>query len=98
MMYFLALFRPGPAWLRDVPLDRQPFTVEHAAHLQRLYKERKVFMGGPCAGKSDLLSVVILEAASETEAFEYLKDNAFVTQRVVEVELHPWQVVFGPPS
>jgi uncharacterized protein YciI len=97
-MYFLALFKPGPAWLRDVPLDQQPFTVEHATHLRRLYNERKLFMGGPCADKSDLLSVVILEAASETEALGYLKDNAFVTQRVVEVEVHPWQVVFGPPS
>jgi len=55
-------------------------------------------MEGPCADTSDLLSVVVLQASSETEALGYIKDNPFVTQRVVEIELHPWQVVFGPPS
>lgn len=95
-MYFLVLFRPGPAWLEDTPLDKQPFTIEHATHLRKLYRERKVFMGGPCADTSDLLSVVILKAANEAEALEYLRDNAFVTQRVVEIEIHPWQVIFGP--
>src|SRR2546426_27628 len=30
------------------------------------------------------------------KAFGYIKDNPFVTQRVVEIELPPWQVVFGP--
>ena len=97
-MYFLVLFRPGPAWLTDAPLDEQPFIVEHAVHLKRLYHERRVFMGGPCAEKSDLLSVVVLQASSETEAFGYIQDNPFVTQRVVEIEVHPWQVVFGPPN
>ena len=55
-------------------------------------------MGGPCEDKSDLLSVVVLQAASETEAFGSLQDNPFVTQGVVKIEVHPWQVVFGPPS
>src|SRR5216683_3093119 len=45
-MYFLVLFRPGPAWRLGASLDEQPFTVEHAVHLQRLYQEQKVFMGG----------------------------------------------------
>lgn len=67
-MYFLVLFRPDPAWLTDTPLAEQSFTVEHAVHLQRLYKEQKVFMGGLCAQKSDLLSVVVLQDSSETEA------------------------------
>lgn len=97
-MYFLVLFRPGPAWLTDTPLEKQPFTVEHAVHLKLLHKEQKVFMGGPCAEKSDLLSVVVLQASSETEAFESIQDNPFVTQGVVEIEVHPWHVVFGPPS
>jgi len=96
-MYFLVLFRPGPAWRAGAPLEEQPFTVEHAVHLQKLYQEQKVFMGGPCEDKSDLLSVVVLQAASETEAFGSLQDNPFVTQGVVKIEVHPWQVVFGPP-
>ena len=50
-------------------------------------EEQKVFMGGPCEDKSDLLSVVVLQAASETEAFGSIQDNPFVTQGV-----------FGPPS
>ncbi len=36
-MYFLVLFRPGPAWLTGAPLDEQPFTVEHAVHLKLLF-------------------------------------------------------------
>jgi uncharacterized protein YciI len=42
--------------------------------------------------------VVVLQAASETEAFGSIQDNPFVTQGVVKIEVHPWQVVFGPPS
>jgi uncharacterized protein YciI len=68
-MYFLVLSRPGPAWRAGAPLEKQPFTVEQAVHLQKLYQEQKVFMGGRCEDKSDLLSVVVLQAASETEAF-----------------------------
>jgi uncharacterized protein YciI len=97
-MYFLVLFRPGPAWRTGAPLEEQPFTVEHAVHLQKFYQEQKVFMGGPCEDKSDLLSVVVLQAASETEAFGSIQDTPFVTQGVVKIEVHPWQVVFGPPS
>jgi uncharacterized protein YciI len=55
-------------------------------------------MGGPCEDKSDLLSVVVLQAASETEAFGSSQDKPFVTQGVVKIEMHPWQVVFGPPG
>lgn len=97
-MYFIVLVRPGPAWLTEKPLDEQPFTKEHAVHLQHLFKEQKLFMGGPCADKSNLLSLLILEAANEKEAFEHIKDNPFLTQQVVQVELHPWHVVFGPPG
>ncbi len=97
-MYFLVLFRPGPAWWTGAPLEEQPSTVEHAVHLQKLYQEQKVFMGGLCEDKSDLLSVVVLQAANETEAFGSIQDNPFVTQGLVKIEVHPWQVVFGPPS
>ncbi len=55
-------------------------------------------MGGPCAEKSDLLSAVVLQASGEAEAFGYIQDNPLVTQGVVEIEVHPWHVVFGPPS
>jgi len=96
-MYFLVLFRPGAAWRVGAPLEKQPFTVEPAVPLQKVYQEQKVFMGGPCEDKSDLLSVVLLQAASETEAFGSLQANPFVTQGVVKLEVHPWQVVFGPP-
>lgn len=86
-MYFLVLYRPGPAWRIGAPVEEQPFTVEHAAHLQQLYQEQKVFMGGPSEDKSDLLSVVVLQASSETEAFGYIQNNPFVTQAVVEIEV-----------
>jgi uncharacterized protein YciI len=79
-------------------LDKQPFTVEHASHLQQVYREQKVFMGGPCEDKSDLLSVVVLQAESQTEAFRYIQDNPFVAHGVVEIEIHPWQGVFEPRS
>ena len=78
-MYFLVLFRPAPAWWIGAPLDEQFFTVEHAVHLQQLYQEQKVFMGGPCEDKSDLLSVVVLQASSETGALGYIQHNPFVT-------------------
>jgi uncharacterized protein YciI len=97
-MSFHVLFRPGPAWRAGAPLEKQPCTVEHAVHLQQFYQEQQVFMGGPCEDKSDLLSVVVLAAASETEAFGSLQDNPDVPQGVVKIEVHPWQVVCGPPS
>jgi uncharacterized protein YciI len=97
-MDFLVLFRPGPAWLIDPLREEQPFTVEHAVHLKLLSKEQKVVMEGPCADKSDLLSMVVLQASSETEAFESIQENPFVTQRVVEIEFHRRPVAFGPPS
>jgi hypothetical protein len=50
-MYFLVLFRSGPAWRTGAPLEEQPFTLEHAVHLQKFYQEQKVFMGGPCEDK-----------------------------------------------
>ena len=95
-MYFLALFRQGPAWLPGVPLEQQPYTAEHAQHLQRLYSEGKVFMGGPCDGGGNLLSVVVLRATSAAEARSLIADNAFVTQGVVTVDVLPWHAVFDP--
>ena len=92
------LSRAGPAWRVGAPSDEQPFTIEHAVHLQQLYQEQKVFIGGPCEDKSDLLSVVVRQASSETKAFEYIQEKPFVTQRMVELEVHPWQVVFEPRS
>lgn len=71
-MYFLVLFRPSPAWRAGAPLDEQPFTVEHATHLQQLYQEQKVLMGGPCEDKSDLFSVVVFQAESRAEALGYI--------------------------
>ena len=61
-------------------------------------KSSRCLWEGPCEDKSDLLSVVVLEAASETEAFGSLQDNPDVPQGVVKIEVHPWQVVCGPPS
>ena len=92
------LFRPGPAWRIEAPLDKLPTTLEHASHLQQLYREQKVCMGGSCEDKSDLLSVVVLQAESQTEAFRYRQDHPFVAQGGVEIEIHPWQVVFEPRS
>jgi uncharacterized protein YciI len=37
-----------------------------------------MFLGGQCEEKSDLHSVVVLQASSETEAFEYIQNNPFV--------------------
>jgi len=97
-LYFLVLFGPGPAGRASAPLEELPFPVDHAVPLQKFYQEQKVFMGGPCEDKSDLLSVVVLQAASETEAFGSLQVNPHVPQGGVKIEVHPWQVVFGPPS
>ena len=79
-------------------MDKLPTTLEQASHLQQVYREQKVCMGGSCEDKSDLLSVVVLQAESQTEAFRYRQDHPFVAQGVVEIEIHPWQVVFEPRS
>lgn len=81
----------GAAWdPNKAPQDQAHFR-EHSAHLKRLRDQGVLVMGARYADKG----LVVLRAASESEAHLLMKDDPSMQAGVFTYELHPFRVFYS---
>lgn len=88
---FLFQYSPGPAWREGVPM-RQQGLGPHAAYMQRLQNEGRLFAGGGYA--SDDGGMAIVTAANEEEARAILAADPAISSGIFVAELRHWRVRF----
>ena len=97
-LLFAVEITTGPAWdTAKSPQDQAHFR-EHSAHLRRLRDQGVLVMGARYGDKG----LVVLRAASESEAQALMKDDPSIQAGVFKVELHEFRVFYGgtlaPPA
>lgn len=88
---YICIYRPGPAWVADKPLDQQDLRP-HTAFIKRLLDEGRLFAGGRTVDVDGGLA--IFRAASLEEARGVLAADPALISGVLVAELHAWQPLF----
>lgn len=88
---FLFQYSPGPAWRAGVPMREQGLGP-HAAYMQRLQDEGRLFAGGGYA--SDDGGMAVVTAANIDDARAILAADPAVTSGIFVAELRHWRVRF----
>lgn len=84
---YLFQYAPGPAWRAGVPM-RQQGLGPHAAYMQQLLDEGRLFAGGGYS--SDDGGMAIVTAANADEARAMLAADPAITSGVFVAELREW--------
>jgi len=88
---FMILWAPGPAWVLGKTVREQPYWMEHAAFMDRLFANGTVIMGGPFTDGTG--SLVLVEAEEESELRTLFANDPFVVHRIfVLSSLKQWQL------
>ena len=87
---FIAIYKPGAAWLAGKPLAEQPLR-EHGKYMLDLFSKNTLKFAGPFLDDSG--GAAVFEAAGEAEAKQIVANDPAVVSRVFVVELHPWRLV-----
>lgn len=88
---FLFIYRPGPAWREGVPM-RQQGLGPHAAYMQRLLDEGRLFAGGGFA--DDDGGMAIVRCASMEEAQTLIAADPAVTAGIFTGHIEHWRPRF----
>jgi uncharacterized protein len=88
---FLFQYSRGPAWREGVPM-RQQGLGPHAAYMQQLQDQGRLFAGGGYA--SDDGGMAIVTAANIEEARTILAADPAITSGIFVAELRDWRVRF----
>jgi uncharacterized protein YciI len=81
----------GKAWDPNKKPQDQAHFREHSAHLKRLRDQGVLVMGARYGDKG----LVVLRAASESEAHQWMKDDPSMQAGVFQYELHPFSVFYS---
>ncbi len=84
---FLFQYSPGPAWREGVPM-RQQGLGPHAAYMQQLQNDGRLFAGGGYT--SDDGGMAIVTAANIDEARALLAADPAITSGIFVAELRHW--------
>ncbi len=88
---FVILWAHGPAWVDGKTVREQPYWIEHAVFMDRLFENGTVILGGPFTDGTG--SMVILEAEEENEVRTLLADDPFVVHHIFVLSgLKQWQL------
>jgi uncharacterized protein YciI len=90
-LLFAVEIKTGPAWDAAKPPQDQAHFREHSANLRRLREQGALLMGARYADKG----LVVLRAASESEAHALLKDDPSFQAGVFKYELHEFRVFYS---
>ena len=88
---FVFQYAPGPAWREGVAMREQGLGP-HAAYIQQLQTEGRLFAGGGYA--SDDGGMAILTAANIEEARALLAADPAITSGIFIAEVRHWRVRF----
>lgn len=90
-LLFAVEIKTGPAWDAAKPPQDQAHFREHSANLRRLRELGALLMGARYADKG----LVVLRAASESDAHALLKDDPSFQAGVFKYELHEFRVFYS---
>lgn len=87
MQLFLFQYAPGPAWRPGVPMREQGLGP-HAAYMQQLQDEGRLFAGGGYVDADGGMAIV--SAASMEDARAILAADPAITSGIFVAELRQW--------
>lgn len=70
--------------------EEEAIVDEHFERLKIGVAEGKVILAGPCLDKA--FGIVVFQASSEKEAYEYMKNDPAVKKGIMTAELHPFRI------
>jgi uncharacterized protein len=83
----------------QLPKDKATATMEqHLAFLENLWKERKALLVGPLKGAGHIHGLIVLDVRTKAEAEEIVKNEPFVKEGSLAMEIHPWFVARNVPQ
>ena len=88
--YYLVRYSPGENWQERTGYNEQPGLSGHHGYLQKLHINDQLVMGGKLRDKD--VSVVVLRAASLSQAKQLVEGDPGVQNQVVRAELSRWEV------
>ena len=87
---WLVVYRPGPAWLANQPLSKQPLK-EHGRYMLDLHRRGLLQFAGPFADDSG--GALVFRAPGDREARAIVEADPAVVERVFLYELRPWKLM-----
>jgi hypothetical protein len=88
---FAVLFRTGPKWDAAKPPNEQAFFKEHSENLRALRTEGRIAIGARYAD----VGLILLSAATETEARALIERDASVKNGTFVFEVHEFRPFFS---
>lgn len=94
MAVFAILTAKGPRWDPAQGIRAQQAWDEHAGFADRLVDEGTIVLGGPIAtGEDDSLALLMVRAATETEARAAFDDDPWTTLDIFRIKaVWPWTI------
>jgi len=98
--YVVALYEPGPAWVRDLSPHQQPGIEEHAVYMDKLAAEGKLRLGGPLLTDPQRMelsgALLVIDADSLEEARALVTADPALKAGLMKLkELHHFLVYVG---
>jgi len=91
MAIFTVVFTPGANWIQGKGSREQPYWGGHAAHMDKLFSQGKIVLGGPYADYSKIQ--IIAEADNEAEIRAMFADDPWGHHGVTQApEIHEWLI------
>jgi len=87
LQVYVITYKPGPAWLAGVPMNRQALGP-HAAYWTRLAREGRAIGAGPFTDMDG--GIAMINAADRAEAEAIVAADPAVTSGVFVGEVHGW--------
>ena len=98
-IYYVYLFRKGPAWSPGSTPEIDALQDAHVANLRRLVDEGKLVLNGPLLDSfqlsGDIRGIGVLKAASMAQAQEWIGTDPMVKVGRLVAEVHAWMVPKG---
>lgn len=88
---YLFQYSPGPAWRAGVPMREQGLGP-HAAYMQQLQNQGRLFAGGAYVGADGGMAVVV--AANMDEARAMLASDPAIASGIFVADLRQWRPRF----
>lgn len=90
--YYFVLLKDGPNNVTDT-VELKRIQEGHMSNIKAMAKTGKLKLAGPFEAKSDIRGIFIIDAASEDEVKELLKNDPAITSEALIADIRLW---YGP--
>jgi uncharacterized protein YndB with AHSA1/START domain/uncharacterized protein YciI len=86
------LIGPRPTWPFDMTPDEEKIMGEHSEYIQKLVRQKKVLVAGPCF--DPVFGLMILNVGNKEDAQQILNNDPSVKTGLMRYELQPMRASF----